>query len=68
MLVSLDDIMCLHEDQDLVLTKLVKCILLKTDCVGEPYMSLGVRLKQIQLGDGVWALGLSPSNELGRAV
>ncbi len=45
-----------------------KYFLLKPDSVGEPDVYLGAKLKLMQLENGVWAWGLSPSKYVQEAV
>ena len=64
----MDDILCIHDDPDLVLTKLDKYFPLKPGSKGEPDIYLGAKLKLMQLENGVWAWGLSPSKYVQEAV
>ncbi len=61
MLVYVDDILCIHEEPDSVLQVLNKYFPLKPESVGAPDIYLGAKLKQMQLENGVWAWGISPS-------
>ncbi len=68
MLVYVDDILCIHEDPDSVLKVLNKYFPLKPDSVGSPDIYLGAKLKLMQLENGVWAWGISPSKYVREAV
>ena len=68
MLVYVDDILCIHEDPDSVLKVLNKYFPLKPDSVGAPDIYLGAKLKLMQLDNGVWAWGISPSKYVREAV
>ncbi len=61
MLVYVDDILCIHKDPDNVLKVLNKYFPLKPDSVGTPDIYLGAKLKLMQLDNGVWEWGISPS-------
>ncbi len=67
-LVYVDDILCIHDDPDLIHTQIDKYFPLKPDSVGEPDVYLGARLKLMQLENGVWAWGLRPSKYLQEAI
>ena len=56
-----DDILCIHHDQDDVLNKLNKHTILKPSSVWSPDMYLGTKLKHMQLHNGIWAWSMSPS-------
>ncbi len=59
-----NDILCIHDDPDSILTQIYKCFPLKPDLVDEPDVYLGAKLKLMQLKNGVWAWGLSQSKYL----
>ncbi len=61
MLVYVDNIICIHEDPDSVLKVINKYFPLKLNSVGAPDIYLGAKLKLMQLENGVWAWGISPS-------
>ncbi len=67
-LVYVDDILCIHNHPGLILTQIDKYFPLKPDSVGEPDVYLGAKLKLMQLLNGVWAWGLSPSNYVQETV
>ncbi len=54
-LIYLDDILCIHNNPDSVLSDMDKYFLLKPDSVGKPDVYLGAKLKLMQLENGVWA-------------
>ncbi len=64
----MDDILCIHDDPDTILTQKDKYFPLKPDSVGEPDIYLGAKLKLMQLENGVWAWGLSPSKYVQEAL
>ncbi len=64
----MDDILCIHNDPNSVLTQIDKFFLLKHDSVGEPDVYLGAKLKLKQLENSVWAWGLSPFQYAQEAV
>ena len=66
--IYVDDILCIHDDPDSILTQIDKYFLLKPDSVGELDVYLGAKLKLMQLENGVWAWGLSPSNYVQEAA
>ncbi len=49
MLVSIDDILCIHKDPDGVLKVINKYFYLKPDSIGTPDIYLGVKLKWSKL-------------------
>ncbi len=51
-LIYVDDILCIHDDPDSVLTQINKYFLLKPDTVFEPDVYLGATLKLMQLESG----------------
>ncbi len=63
-----DDILCIHDDPDSILTQIDKYFLLKPDSIGESDVNLGAKLKLMQLKNGVWAWGLSLSKNAQEAV
>ncbi len=67
-LIFMDDILCIHDDPDSVLTQIDKYFPLKHDSVGELDVYLGAKLKLMQLENGVWVWGLSPSKYVQEAV
>ena len=60
-LLCVNDILCLHHNDDSVLTKVENYFKLKPDSVGEIDMYLGAKVRQMKLDIGVWAWALSPS-------
>ena len=56
----MDDILCIHHDPGDALNKLNGYVLLKPSLVGSPNMYLGIKLKCMQLHNGIWALSISP--------
>ncbi|KAL7464783.1 hypothetical protein ACHAXS_005117 [Conticribra weissflogii] len=67
-LIYVDDILCIHDDPDSIMTQIDKYFPLKPDSVGEPDMYLGAKLKLMQLENSVWAWGLSPSKYVQEAI
>ncbi len=67
-LIYIDDILCIHDDPDSILTQMDKYFPLKLDLVSEPEVYLGVKLKLMQFENGVWAWGLSPSKYVQEAI
>ena len=63
-----DDILCIPHDPDDVLNKLNGCMLLKPGWVGSPDMYLSIKLKCMQLHNGIWAWSMSPSKYFWEAV
>ncbi len=68
MLVYVDDILCMHEDQDSVLKVLAKYLALKPDLLGTPDIYLCNKLKLMQLENVIWAWGINPSKYVREAV
>ncbi len=64
----MDDILCIHDDPDSILTQIDKYFPLKPDLEGELDVYLGAKLKLMQLENGVWAWGLSPSKYVQESV
>ncbi len=60
-LVYVNDILCIHEDPHSVLKVRNKYFPLKPESVGAPDIYLGAKLKLMQLKNGIWAWGISPS-------
>ena len=60
-LLYVDDILCIHHDAEIVLTKFDKCFKLKPDSFGEPDMYLGAKVRLTKLENGLWAWALIPS-------
>ena len=56
-----DDILCIHHDPDDVLNKLNGYVPLKPCLVESLDMYLGIKLKHMQLHNGIWAWSMSPS-------
>lgn len=54
-LILVDDILCINNNPDSLVTQLYKYFLFKPDSVGEPDVYLGVKLKLMQPENGVWA-------------
>ncbi len=67
-LIYVDDILCIDDDPDSILTQINKYFPLKPDSVCEPDVYLGAKLKLMQLENGVWAWGLSPSKYIHEAI
>ncbi len=63
-----DDILCIHNDPNSVLSQIDKYFLLKPESVGEPDVYLGAKLKLMQLENGAWAWGMSTSKYVQEAV
>ncbi len=61
MLVYVDNILCIHKDPNSVLKVLKKYFPLAPDSVWTPDIYLGAKLKQLQVENGFWAWGISPS-------
>lgn len=61
MLDIVNTILCISENPNSVLQDLNKYVLLKADLFGPHYICLGTRLKLVQLKNGVWPWGFSPS-------
>jgi hypothetical protein len=57
----LDDILCIHHDPMSVMNEINSYLPLKPSSVGDPDISLGAKLRQTRLPNGVMAWGLSPS-------
>ncbi len=64
----MDNILHIHGDPDSVLIKLDKYFLLKPDFESEPDVYLRAKIKSMQLENGVWKFGLSPSKYMEDAV
>ncbi len=56
-LIYVDDIPCIHNDPDSVLSQINKYFPLKSDSVGKLDVYLRAQLKLLQLENGVWAWG-----------
>ncbi len=67
-LIYVDNILCIHHDPNAILTQIDKYFLLKPGSVGEPDVYSWAKLKLMQLENGVWAWGLSPSKNVQEAV
>ncbi len=67
-LIYVDEKLCIQDDPDSVLVWIDKYFPLKPDLVGEPDLYLGAKLKLMQLENGVWAWGLSPSKYVEEVV
>ncbi len=67
-LIYVDDILCIHDDPDSILTQIDKFFLLKPDSVGEQDVYLGAKLKLMQLENGLRGLSLSTSKYVQEAV
>ncbi len=59
--IYVDNILCIHNDPNSILTQIDNYLLLKPDMVGKPDVYLGAKLKLMQLKNGVLAWGLSLS-------
>ncbi len=66
-LIYVDDIVCIHHDSMPMLDKLNQYFTLKPSLVGNPSIYLGAKLKLIQMSNGVWAWGMSPSKHIKEA-
>ena len=55
-LLYVDDILCIHHDAEIVLTKFDKCFKLKPDSFGEPDMYWGSKVRPMKLENVVWAV------------
>ncbi len=64
----MDNILHIHGDPDSVLIKLDKYFLLKPDFESEPDVYLRAKMELMQLKNGVWKFGLSPSKYMKDAV
>ena len=64
----LDDILCIHHDQNDVLNKLNGFVPLKPGSVGSPDMYFGMKHKCMQLHNGIWAWFISPYKFVQEAV
>ena len=60
--------MCILHDPDGVLNKQKGCVLLKPSSIQSPNMYLGMKLKHMQLHNGIWAWLMSPSTYVQEAV
>ena len=63
-----DDILCIQHESDDVLNKLNRYVPLKPGSVGSPDMYLGMKLKLMQLHNGIWAWSMSPSKYVQEAL
>ncbi len=63
-----DNILCTHHNPMSVLDLINWYMPLKPSLVGDPDIYLGAKLKMIQLENGIWAWGLSPSEYVAQAV
>ncbi len=66
--IYVDDILCIHNDPDSVLSQIDQYFPLKPDSIGELGIYLGAKLKLMQLENDVWAWGLSLSKYVQEAV
>ncbi len=67
-LIYVDDILCIHNNLDSILTPTGEYFPLKPGSPTEPGVYLGAKLKLMQLENGVWAWNLSPSKSVQEAV
>ena len=67
-LCHVEDILFIHHDQDDILNKLNGHVPLKPGSVGSLDMYLGMKLKSMQLHNGIWAWSKSPSKYVKDAV
>ena len=63
-----DDILCIHHDPDNVLNKVNGYVPLKPRSVGIANCYLSMKLKHMQLHNGIWPWSMSPSNYIQGAV
>ncbi len=68
MLVNIDDILCTHKDPDSILKVLNTYFPLKPNSVGASDIYLGAKHKLMQLNNGVWTWGISPSKYVREVV
>ncbi len=67
-LIYVDDILCIHNDPNAVLAQIDTYFPLKPDSVDKLDVYLGVKLKLMQLENGVWMWGLSSSKYVQEAI
>ncbi len=67
-LIYVDEILCIHDDLNLILTQIDKYFPLKPISLGALEIYLGAELMLMQLQNGVWAWGLSLSKTIQEAV
>ena len=63
-----DDILCVHHDAEAVIRQIDYYFPMKAGSIGDPDIYLGSKLRKVQLDNGVWAWGLSPSKYIQEAV
>ena len=68
MLLYVDDCLCIHHDAETALQQLDKYFQMKPGTIGDPDIYLGGKLRKVQLNNGVWAWGMSPSKYVQDAV
>ena len=60
-LLYVDDCLCIHHNATEALEKLDTFFMMKPGSIGDPDIYLGSKLRKVQLDNGVWAWGQSPS-------
>ena len=68
MLLYIDDALSINHDPQGELERLDKYFMMKPGSIGDPSIYLGAKLKKVQLSNGVWAWGQSPSKYVQEAV
>ena len=68
MLLYIDDALSIHHDATGELETLDKYFQMKPGSIGDPDIYLGAKLRKVQLENGVWAWGMSPSKYIQEAV
>ncbi len=63
-----DNILCIHNNPNALLTQIDNYFPLKPDLVGEPDVYLGAKLRLMQFENGIWAWGLSLSKHVQEAI
>ena len=63
-----DYIMIVHHDALSILEKIDKYFTLKPTSIGDPDIYLGAKLRKMNLPNGVWCWGMSPSKYVQEAV
>ena len=60
--------MVIHHDARPVLAKINEYMKLKEGSVGDPDLYLGAKLRKVEMPNGVWCYGISPSKYVQEAV
>ena len=68
LLFYVDDVLCIHHDAKTILHKLDKFFQMKPGSMGNPDISLGAKLKKVQLNNGLWCWAMSSSKYVQEAV